>query len=70
MYVYADNAATTAMSETALEAMLPCLREECQPLQPPHPRSAGGGEAGPGPGGLCPEPGGVALGDHLHLRRQ
>ena len=27
MYVYADNAATTAMSETALEAMLPCLRE-------------------------------------------
>ena len=28
MYVYADNAATTAMSETALEAMLPCLREE------------------------------------------
>ena len=27
MYVYADNAATTAMSQTALEAMLPCLRE-------------------------------------------
>ncbi len=27
MYVYADNAATTAMSETALEAMLHCLQE-------------------------------------------
>ena len=28
MNVYADNAATTAVSETALAAMLPCLREE------------------------------------------
>ncbi|MBU5627572.1 cysteine desulfurase NifS [Oscillibacter sp. MSJ-2] len=28
MKVYADNAATTAVSETALSAMLPCLRED------------------------------------------
>lgn len=28
MNVYADNAATTAVSETALAAMLPCLRED------------------------------------------
>jgi cysteine desulfurase len=27
MYVYADNAATTAVSKTALDAMLPCLTE-------------------------------------------
>ncbi|WP_295582397.1 cysteine desulfurase family protein [uncultured Oscillibacter sp.] len=27
MYVYADNAATTAVSETALAAMLPCFQE-------------------------------------------
>ena len=28
MFVYADNAATTRLSETALAAMLPCLREQ------------------------------------------
>ena len=28
MYVYADNAATTALSQTALEAMMPCFQEE------------------------------------------
>ena len=28
MYVYADNAATTALSKTALEAMMPCFQEE------------------------------------------
>ena len=28
MYVYADNAGTSAVSEAALQAMLPCLREE------------------------------------------
>ena len=27
MYVYADNAATTAVSKTALNAMLPCLTD-------------------------------------------
>ena len=27
MFVYADNAATTAMSKTAADAMLPALRE-------------------------------------------
>ena len=27
MFVYADNAATTAVSKTALDAMLPCLQE-------------------------------------------
>ena len=28
MFVYADNAATTRLSETALAAMLSCLREQ------------------------------------------
>ena len=28
MYVYADNAGTSAVSEAALAAMLPCLRED------------------------------------------
>lgn len=27
MIVYADNAATTQVSQTAIDAMLPCLRE-------------------------------------------
>ena len=26
-YIYADNAATTKMSQTALDAMLPCMTE-------------------------------------------
>ena len=27
MHVYADNAATTAMSQAAIDAMIPCFRD-------------------------------------------
>ena len=35
MFVYADNAATTCVSKTALDAMMPYLTEQIrQPLEP------------------------------------
>lgn len=54
MYVYADNAATTALSKTALEAMMPCFQEEY--ANPPaciH-RDSGRRKSWPRPGRFLP----------------
>ena len=67
MQIYADNAATTKMSETALNAMLPFLREY---YGNPSSGAKGGGCAGQFPQcdsrmlRLLPQ------GDLFHLRRQ
>lgn len=71
MKIYADNAATTRVSDTALAAMTPCFQEiygNPSSLHTPGQRAAE--KLAAAPGDLCTEPACGSPGDHLHLRRQ
>ena len=71
MKIYADNAATTRVSDTALAAMTPCFQEiygNPSSLHTPGQRAAE--KLAAAQAIFCTEPACGSPGDHLHLRRQ
>lgn len=69
--VYADNAATTKMSRTAIDAMLPYMETHYgQPLQPLPAGPGGRRSLTERPGDRGRLSGLHTPGDHLYLRRQ